>query len=369
VYRIQPGDELAVYVTPQKGYDTEGSVVLPDGALYLKQVGKVQAEGMTLDELNTHVEKQLVQVHRLKTPRVLVNLVKRAPPPPPELEKPVKLGKVTVTGAVLKPGPLDLEPDLRVRKAIDLAGGVDKDADLANIQIVHKSLRRSTVDLSTIDKVVNPDLNIKLEDGDSIQVPLLPTREQGFVRISGEVEKPNQYELKPDMIVQDLIAAAGGTSPLADMEHVQIARKGRQVQTINLIEQEREGPRARVYLEPGDEVFVPEHKEFVVLIGALTKPGPRALQPGETISDFFVTRAEEIGGLHGQIVNMSGVQIRRGKDTIKVNLKEVLVKEGRKDNVVLQSKDVIFLPSKKDAKKGFMDYIGQIGSLGFLLGL
>jgi hypothetical protein len=92
-YRLRPGDEVTVSVLPQKTYSSGPSEILPDGSLYLQFVGKIQADGMTVDDLKARVEKALKEVHRLRSPSVVI-IPKQAPPPPPEVEKPVKLGRL-----------------------------------------------------------------------------------------------------------------------------------------------------------------------------------------------------------------------------------------------------------------------------------
>jgi len=43
-YKLAPGDQVALSVVPQKGYDCKGTV-LPDGSLRLTSVGKMVATG------------------------------------------------------------------------------------------------------------------------------------------------------------------------------------------------------------------------------------------------------------------------------------------------------------------------------------
>src|SRR4051812_18626230 len=44
-YKLRPGDEISLSVSPQRSYDCTG-VLLPDGMLYLKNVGAMRAAGL-----------------------------------------------------------------------------------------------------------------------------------------------------------------------------------------------------------------------------------------------------------------------------------------------------------------------------------
>src|SRR4051794_12786266 len=53
-YRVQPGDEVAVAVQPVPDLGSTAAVS-PDGTLYLKEVGPVQAAGVTVAELQERI--------------------------------------------------------------------------------------------------------------------------------------------------------------------------------------------------------------------------------------------------------------------------------------------------------------------------
>lgn len=367
-YKLQVADEISVEVTPQKTYNTAG-IILPDGFVFLRKVGKIRAAGRTLDELAAEIRKILEE--ELNAPEVLVTLTKMAPPPPPPMKEPVKIGKITVVGAVAKTGPLDLEEGLRVRKALDLAGGTTKDADLSNVLIVHKNLSRSLVDLSSAERISDPAHNRLLQDGDSVEVKALPVVEKvtPMVRIRGQVQTPGQYELKAGMTLEDLIIAAGKLSPLADVEHVQMQSRGAEVREIDLVKQQKLGLRGKVFLKEGDEVFVPEHENRVLVVGAIEKPGPRSLKEGQKLRDFLLESGDATAFNPAQI-DLGGAQIiRRGKDPIKVDLRGVLKNEQTKDNHTLLAGDVVYLPPKKAPKQGVLSFLQNLGPLGWMFGL
>lgn len=366
-YRLRPGDEVSISVLPRKEFDCAG-LILPDGMLYLPNIGGLKAGGLTIPALADAV--RLVLEEELVAPRVTVALARMAPPP---AARPAKPGTVTLVGAVPRTGPLPLEEGLRLRRALDLAGGTDPQADLTQIVILHADLTRTVVDLSTDALVSNPAHNRLLKDGDSVEVRRKPAvrKETPRVRISGEVQTPGPYDLQDGMTLEDLIIAAGKLRPLADVEQVELHRSGKPVAFFNLEALRKQGPSGKVLLQPGDEVYVHEQSSRIALIGAVQNPGPRALKPGLKLRELLVEgEADIVSAANPAVVDLGGVQLLRGgKPAVKLNLREVLRKPEHRDNIALQSGDVLFFPPRKGLRRNPLDYAGQLGSLGFLFGL
>lgn len=367
LYRLRPGDEVAISVMPRKEYDC-GGVILPDGVLYLRNVGAVKAVGLTLPELAEHVYRVLNL--KLVEPKVMASLVRLAPAEPPKGES---AGKITIVGAVQRIGPMALEKDLRVRKALDLAGGTTPEADLTRIVILHQDLTRTVVDLSSGERVSDPAHNRLLQDGDSLEVPALPAERKTvpLVRITGQVVNPGQYELKAGMALEDLIVTAGKLTSLADVERVQFQRAGKPLRTLNLLAQQELGLVGAISLEAGDAFFVPRQKEVVIVVGAVAEPGPKKISEGQTVREFFLQGDKEVASLlNPSSVNLKTVQlVRRGEEPRQINLEQLVKKADHKDNLVLQSGDVLFLPPKKQEQRSpssALQYLQYLTPLGFL---
>jgi len=369
-YKLRPGDEIEVSVVPQKEFDC-GGILLPDGMLYLKGIGGLKAGGLTISDLRKEIVKLLDS--ELVDPRITVAVVRMAPK---EEEKAPKIGRITVVGAVQRAQTVELEEGLRVRKALDLAGGVEKDADLTKIIILHPDLTQTKVDLSTNERLSDPAHNRLLKDGDSVEVPAKEKAADivGSVRIRGQVLNPGSYELKTGMTVEDLIVLAGKLKPLANIQQVSVQRKDKPAQTVDLVALSKKAEGGDVLLEPGDAVFIPEHENTVLVIGAVQNPGYRPFKPGQKILDFLVggPDSESAAALNPAIVDLTKVEItRKGQAApLKVNLADVRKKPDHKDNLTLESGDMVFMPprTEKTQKKGVLDYIQQISPLGFLFG-
>jgi polysaccharide export outer membrane protein len=370
LYRLRPGDEVSISVTPQKDYDC-GGTLLPDGRLYLRTVGPVKAVGLSIPELEDLLRKKLDE--DLVEPQVRVALLRIAPEPtekPAELPKP---GKITLVGAVGRSGPMELETGLRLRKALDLAGGAVKEADLTRVAIIHPDLTRTIVDISTPEKVSDPKSNVLLKDGDSVEVPVLPPAPVALanpIRISGQVTNPGQFDLKQGMTLGDLLITAGRPTTLADLSHVELRRTGQAPRILNLLDQQNPGANADLKLEPADEIFIPDLKNTVMIIGAVQNPGARGLKAGVSIREFFLEPQQAVAINPGS-QNLDEVRvIRQGtKQPFNIDLDGVLKKPNRKDNISLQPGDVIFISPRDTRQTGFLNNINRWLPTTWLLGL
>jgi protein involved in polysaccharide export with SLBB domain len=86
-------------------------------------------------------------------------------------------------------------------------------------------------------------LNILLEDGDTIVVP----RRTNVVRVVGEVSVANAVMYRPDLRVRDYVRMAGGYTARADEGHVIVRRASAEIVFGNM----------DTAIHPGDELIVP----------------------------------------------------------------------------------------------------------------
>ncbi|MDS9468934.1 polysaccharide biosynthesis/export family protein [Paracoccus sp. MBLB3053] len=107
-YRLVPGDRLDVAVL---GEPERWEVQIDlDGALRLPTLGRVSADGMTLDEAEAALSAAMRETGLYVSPQVAVSVATYAP--------------VLVTGAVRAPGLFDFTPALTANAATAMAGGI-----------------------------------------------------------------------------------------------------------------------------------------------------------------------------------------------------------------------------------------------------
>lgn len=164
-YRINPGDELEIYVWGEERLQRTVKV-LPDGTFAFPLVGQLSALGRLPAELEHSISQGLQSQYRDRVPQVTVSV-----------RSPAGL-QFTVAGRVRTPGSFTPGRYLNVLEAVSLAGGPAEFADLGNVSIIRKSGSRLSVVKVRLTDVLkgNPssrDLDglPQLESGDTVIVP------------------------------------------------------------------------------------------------------------------------------------------------------------------------------------------------------
>ncbi len=160
-YRIHKGDKLSLKFLYQPELSDAAIVVRPDGKISLPMVDEVKAEGLTIKELKSTLEKAYREI--LLDPEITVNLLEFVAP------------RVFVTGQVVKPGSYDLRAGQTLYQIVSLAGGFTREAHRKQIlharPINERELKVVVVDITTLLKPGNNNLDIILQDGDYVYVP------------------------------------------------------------------------------------------------------------------------------------------------------------------------------------------------------
>jgi polysaccharide export outer membrane protein len=206
-YVIGPLDTLSITVVGEDEL-TKKFQVDNDGTFTFPYLNRVQAAGLTLEELQTRLATLLRTGEILRNPQVRV-----------EIDQ-YKSRSVYVIGEVRVPGKVTMAGTaLSVLEALALAGSPTANAS-NEIIVVHPA----TPGALPADSAPNPDTqgeritinrrdlelgragrDIVLQDGDIINVPIA----QRFY-IYGQVRNPGTYVLDPGMTLQQAIALAGG---------------------------------------------------------------------------------------------------------------------------------------------------------------
>ncbi|SNS83741.1 polysaccharide export outer membrane protein [Sphingomonas laterariae] len=130
-YRINPGDELEVYVWGEERLQRVIRV-LPDGTFSFPLVGRVDALNKLPTDIEGVISKGLEAQYRGQVPQVTVSV--RAP----------SGLQVSVIGKVRSPGSFTPGKYINVLEAIGIAGGPTEFADVSNVTILRKQGDRLT---------------------------------------------------------------------------------------------------------------------------------------------------------------------------------------------------------------------------------
>ena len=166
-YRINPGDEVEVYVWGDERLQRVVRV-LPDGSFSFPLVGRVEARGHLPSEIETFVTAGLRGQYAGQVPQVTVSI-----------KNPSGL-QFSVIGKVRTPGTFTPGRYVNALEALSFAGGPNEFAQLGNVLIVRKeggSLRSIRVKLTDVLKGTpsGEDLSAQripeLQGGDTVIVP------------------------------------------------------------------------------------------------------------------------------------------------------------------------------------------------------
>lgn len=171
--KVRPGVALAISVTATGTLGSEAKQYFVDaeGYITMELVGRVKCDGLTLVGLQEKVAAAYKEY--LLEPHVTATFIYQAGQ---NMVSP--WGTVTVLGEVGRPGPVDVPPtmDLRVTRALQLAGGANPIADKRRVQVTRcdkdGKITKVVVDLVEIGEKGRPDKDLVLKAGDVVWVPM-----------------------------------------------------------------------------------------------------------------------------------------------------------------------------------------------------
>ena len=252
---------------------------------------------------------------------------------------------VSVGGAVRNPGTFQTSGQIRLRDAIQLAGGVTPDGDTESAQIIRMLPDSSLKILSVKLKAAlagDPADNVLLEPRDRILVRENISRaDPASVRIGGEVVNPGRYPLTANLRVSDLVRLAGGlkrsaegdTADLMDFITSNNAPVVAKHISVNLSAAMAGNPELDLTLRDGDVLNIREVPGWedlqasITISGEVAHPGTYGIRPGEPLSSVL----ERAGGFlpdaypYGAVLERAQVRYLEAKqqDDMIVRVREV----------------------------------------------
>ncbi len=135
--------------------------------------------------------------------------------------------RLTIEGAVFRPGSYALDKDMTLSGLIKKAGGLREDyfSDRGMIIRLDNQLYPTTIPFN-VDEVMQGKNDLPLQREDQIIITdIFSMGEKKTIRIYGEVIKPGQYEFRRNMTMKDLIFLSGGMTEAASESYVEVARR------------------------------------------------------------------------------------------------------------------------------------------------
>lgn len=328
-YRLGAGDAVFIDVWGASN-NTYESTVSPDGTIQIEGFGPVSVGGMTVEQANAALRKQLGARYQSSQIRLTVGQTKTI--------------SVNVMGEVQVPGTYTLSAFATVFHALYMAGGINDIGTLRNIKVYRNNRLVTVVDI--YDYILNGKLtgNVSLTDNDVIVVGPYDC----LVNITGKVKRPMFYEMKKNESVGTLLKYAGGFAGDAYRKSIRLIRKaGTQYSIYNVGEFDMNSFR----LEDEDSLSVdsvlPRFSNMVEVKGAVFRPGMYQVGGDITTVRALIENAE---GVTEDAFTARGVMHRMKPDrTLEVLSVDIAgIMEGRTPDIPLRNEDVLYIPSKKE---------------------
>lgn len=262
---------------------------------------------------------------------------------------------VALAGYVKRPAIYELKGEVTLGQLLDLGGGLTIISYVKRVQVerIMERQRKVVLDIEFTDLV---DFEAKaaafrLQDGDFVAVFPIDRSLYRLVGVEGNVRRPGQYELKPDMRVKDLIEQAEGILPGTYMERADLARfvDGRQEEIVplDLAKVMAADPEQNRSLNQFDRVIVYHQldvrpRPLVQITGSVYRPGVFELTPNMRVSDLVFkgnpTRQASVRNAEMYRAD-PGVTVK----VIRLDLQEILANPKGEKDLLLTDRDHIFI--------------------------
>lgn len=241
-YVIGGGDliRISIFEAPELSTETR---VGARGGVTMPLIGPVAISGLSVCEAEQHVER-LYREKYLQDPHVTIFVREQFG------------SKITMMGALKKPGAYDYYANMSLMDVLAMAEGLS-DAAGRTVQIRRKAENRTgslVIDLDQMIKDGRQDLNVGIKGGDVVYVP-----EAGSVYVDGAVRRAGAYPIRRDMSVQEAVVAAGGLESFADVKDVKLVRylgKGKREVARLSLEDMRSHEAHQLKVRDRDVIFV-----------------------------------------------------------------------------------------------------------------
>jgi len=261
-YKIGPEDLLEISVFEEEKLNKIVRVS-SQGNISLPLLGTVGVKGLTANELEKEIRDLLAEKY-FRDPHVSVFI------------KEYRSQRISVIGAVEKPGVFDVTGQKTVLDMLTMAGGLKEDGGQLLFLIRPPRMEDETViegedsndqrpktfviDLEELLVKGNLASNLLLIHGDVINIPL-----SGKFYVDGEVRSPGSFPIKGKKItVTQAITMAGGLTAKASSAETKIIRysvsgkeNGKDILSAN-VDSIKKGVEEDLYLQESDMVIVPK---------------------------------------------------------------------------------------------------------------
>lgn len=352
-YRLGPGDEVIIDIWGANQNSIK-SKISPDGYINIQNIGLVYLNGMTVDEANEFLKKELNKIYSgvdSSTPTSQIKLTLGN----------TRTIQINVMGEVVQPGTYALSSFSTVFHALYRAGGVNDLGSLRNVQLVRGGKKVAVVDVYDFIMKGKTQDDIRLQEGDVVLVPPY----EALVQINGKVKRPMRYEMKKNESLLTLLRYAGDFTADAYTQAVRVVRqngKEYQVATVD------KNDYSAFQLRDGDvltvDAILDRFENKLEIRGAVYRPGIYQLGGEVQTVRQLVNKAE---GLMGDAFLNRAVLYREREnlthEVLQIDIQGIM--NNTVPDVPLCKNDILYIPSIHDLKEwGPVSITGEVANPG-----
>ena len=355
-YVVGPGDEVVIRAWGQVDIDYRATIDR-NGAINIPRVGNINVSGIRFQDLEGFLRTAIGRVFR-------------------NFELNVTLGQlrsiqIFVVGQARRPGSYTVSSLSTLVNALFASGGPSSRGSMRSIQLKRGDKVVSEFDIYDLLIKGDKSKDVKLLPGDVIYIPPVG----GLVALSGSVNEPAIYEIKPSTTFRNLLDLAGGLTTTAAGQKAKVERiadrKTRQLEEFTLDQaglgrELRDGDLVQIY------AISPRFENVVTLRGSVASPGRFPWREGMRVRDIVPGKDALISAEYWQRQNAaperSRTEVKRSAEEINwdyaviermnvddlssqlipFNLGKAVLEGDPSNNVVLRAGDVITIFSKQD---------------------
>ena len=266
------------------------------------------------------------------------------------------LNRITIKGAVFKPGVYAWQKGQQLADVIEKAAGLKEEAFLGRATIfrTYESQEKENISVD-LKAVLKGALKFELLNEDQITIySSYELKDRFTVSISGEIRNPGSYPFADSITLQQLILLAGGFTDRAIPTSIEVARQKKQVDITQLgassseliqvsLSTDLTKVGADFYLQPNDIILVktdPTKKPQITVrvSGQVLFPGTYTLESQQDRLSALITRA---GGLLPNADKIGIKLIRKTNLADTADLNKIIKKQinSTQDSVLAKQQD------------------------------
>ena len=338
-YTLGPGDVLRIQLWGKENQNLE-LPISRDGTISFPQSGPMSVAGLSFEEASQQIRNQVSEQYIGVQASVSLGELRSM--------------RVFVLGEARNPGSYSVSSLSTITNALYVSGGIKLNGSLRNLQHKRNGELVGTLDLYDLLLKGDSSNDSRLQPGDVIFIPPVGNR----VGIKGEVYRPALYELNNENTLSDLVQMAGGLTPQAYPQRINIERTNDDFLRIITEADYTAGKGKNARIQAGDTVSIPSISDitgqYVEINGAATRPGRFAWMPGMRVSSV-------IKNLNADLMPVADKRyaaiVRTDKETdsisvLNLRLREAVQNPGSGFDIPLQEKDQLLIFSDAGKVEG-----------------